>query len=118
VLQPLHLNSFVPKDAMDESFDEPIQIEINGILDLHHFSPKDLKFLIADYIDECRIRNICEIKIIHGKGKGVLRRTVHALLERHPKVLSYHLADETNGSWGATIALLRYPHLSSGSKPD
>jgi DNA-nicking Smr family endonuclease len=92
---------------MDDFFDKPIQIEIDGILDLHHFSPKDLSFLLPDYIDECLQRNILEIKIIHGKGKGVLRRTVHALLERHPAVRSYRLAGETNGSWGATVVLLR-----------
>ena len=92
---------------MDEHPENPVHIEINGVIDLHHFSPKDLKYLIPDYLAECAEKNIYEIKIIHGKGKGVLRRTVHSLLSKNPDVLSYRLAAEQNGSWGATIVQLR-----------
>ena len=92
---------------MDEHSQDPVSIEINGVLDLHHFSPKDLKYLIPDYLAECAEKNIYEVKIIHGKGKGVLRRTVHSLLHKNPHVLSYRLAPEGSGSWGATIVELR-----------
>lgn len=92
---------------MDEYFDDPVPIEINGILDLHHFSPKDLKYLLPDYIDECRKAGIYELRIIHGKGTGALRRTVHSLLNRSSYVSSFQLADETRGSWGATIVNLK-----------
>lgn len=92
---------------MDEHFQDPVPIEINGILDLHHFSPKDLGYLIPDYLQECAARNITEVKIIHGKGKGILRRTVHALLDKNSQVHSYRLASEQNGSWGATIIQLK-----------
>lgn len=92
---------------MDDYFDDPVPIEINGILDLHHFSPKDVKHLIADYIDECRKADIYELRIIHGKGIGALRRTVHSLLNKSSHVSSFHLADETRGSWGATIVNLK-----------
>ncbi len=92
---------------MDEHSDNPVHIEINGVIDLHHFSPKDLKYLIPDYLAECAEKSIYEIKIIHGKGKGVLRRTVHSMLSKNPAVLSYRLAPEQNGSWGATIVQLR-----------
>ena len=91
----------------DESFtNQPVHIVIDGTLDLHHFSPKDLKCLIPDYLQECLDRNIYEIKIIHGKGKGVLRRSVHSILARCPEVESFHLAPEHQGSWGATIVIL------------
>lgn len=85
---------------------DPIELPIDGILDLHLFDPKDLGELIPDYIEACLEKNIISIRIIHGKGKGVLRRTTHALLERNPKVLSYRLADD-GSSWGATLAELR-----------
>lgn len=93
---------------MDDFYeeDDQVQVPIDGILDLHPFSPKDLKYLIPDYIEECRQRNILEIRFIHGKGIGNIRRSVHALLERNPAVASYRLAGEDAGSWGATIAVL------------
>ena len=65
---------------------EPIELPINGTLDLHHFNPKDLGDLIPDYIDACIEEEIYSIRIIHGKGKGVLRRTVHSLLNKNNKV--------------------------------
>ncbi len=92
---------------MDEPYQDPVPIEINGTLDLHHFSPKDLRTLVPDYLSECAERNITEVKIIHGKGKGILRRTVHALLDKNPQVHSYRLAAEQSGSWGATIVQLK-----------
>ncbi len=92
----------------DEHFNtEPIELEIDGTLDLHTFSPKDLKYLIPDYLDECYKRDIFQVKIIHGKGKGNLRRSVHALLDRNSLVAGYRLADLFNGSWGATVVELK-----------
>lgn len=87
--------------------DEPVKLEIDGTLDLHTFSPKDIKQLIPDYLNECRSRKIYQVKIIHGKGKGVLRRSVHSLLDRNPLVAGYRLADMLNGSWGATVVSLK-----------
>jgi len=77
------------------------------MLDLHAFQPKDVKDLVPDYIAECRKQNILQVRIIHGKGTGALRETVHALLDRMPEVVSYKLADEQAGGWGATIAVLK-----------
>jgi len=87
--------------------DEIIKLEIDGILDLHPFSPKDLKYLIPDYIDECLKGHIYQIRFIHGKGKGNIRRSVHALLERNKSVAAYNLADQVSGGWGATIVILK-----------
>lgn len=78
---------------------------IDGILDLHAFKPNEINSLIPEYITECIDRNILEIRIIHGKGKGVLRRGVHAILERDPRVISFEMAKDRS-SWGATIVHL------------
>jgi DNA-nicking Smr family endonuclease len=91
---------------MEEKDTGPIQIPINGILDLHMFSPKDAASVVKEYIHSCLEKEIYEIRIIHGKGKGVLRKTVHALLERHPDVIEFKL-DSGPSSWGATLVFLR-----------
>ena len=98
---------------MDEI--QPIEIPIDGTLDLHTFQPREVKALLIDYIAECRQRNILELRIIHGKGTGALRRTVHAALDKMPEVASFRLADETGGSWGATLVSLK-PATDIGSK--
>ncbi len=93
----------------EDNFNEndPVAIEIDGILDLHPFSPKDLKTLIPDYLEECQKKGIMEVKIIHGKGIGNIRRSVHALLARNPLVADFRQAELHSGSWGATIVRLQ-----------
>jgi DNA-nicking Smr family endonuclease len=85
----------------------PVAIPIDGILDLHTFLPKDVKDLLPEYFAECRKRGILQVRIIHGKGIGALRETVHALLILMPEVDSFMLADEQAGGWGATIVHLK-----------
>jgi dsDNA-specific endonuclease/ATPase MutS2 len=87
--------------------DEIVQMPIDGVLDLHTYSPKDLKFLIPDYLEECYRANIYQVRIIHGKGRGNLRRTVHAILGRLSGVKEFRLANEAAGGWGATLVVLR-----------
>jgi dsDNA-specific endonuclease/ATPase MutS2 len=94
-------------DENFENIEEPVELVIDGVLDLHPFSPKDLKDLIPDYIDECLKLGILDLKIIHGKGIGNIRRSVHSLLDRNPNVLHYKLGNENSGSWGATIIQLK-----------
>ena len=84
---------------------EPVELPIDGILDLHLFNPKEVKDLISDYIEACLDKNIYSIRIIHGKGKGVLRRMVHSILDNHERASSYRLADDSS-SWGATLVEL------------
>lgn len=94
-----------PEDADEEIVDLPI----DGTLDLHLFDPRDVKELIPIYLDECLKRGITQVRIIHGKGKGVLRRIVHAQLDRYPHVVAYRHEGGSGGSWGATVVTLEKP---------
>lgn len=87
--------------------EDPIQLPIDGVLDLHTFNPRDIKDLIPEYLEACRQRGIYQVRIIHGKGRGALRQTVHALLAKHPQVRSFTLDHPQYGGWGATIVYLR-----------
>jgi len=86
--------------------DEPVRISIDGILDLHAFAPRDTTSVVEEYLRECLKKGIFEVRIIHGKGRGVLRRTVHALLKKHPNVVDFALDSGPSG-WGATWVYLR-----------
>lgn len=94
---------------MDEPQDETLEwvrLAIDGTLDLHTFPPGEIRQLIPDYIEACLLEGILDLRIIHGKGKGVLRRLVHAILDRHPNVASYRHEEGTGGGWGATVVRL------------
>ena len=93
-------------------FGSPVELEINGELDLHTFRPSELAPLLKDYIDECRAQGILSLRIIHGKGHGVLRKRVHHLLEKSPLVRSFRLAPPNAGGWGATLVELKPPAAS------
>jgi DNA-nicking Smr family endonuclease len=87
--------------------DKPIELAIDGVLDLHTFQPREVKELIPDYLAACREKRIQQVRIIHGKGTGALRDTVHAILRRMPEVNSFRLAGDEGGGWGATIVVLK-----------
>ena len=85
---------------------EPVEIPIDGTLDLHTFNPREVKELLPHYLNTCRGKGIYEVLVIHGKGTGMLRETVHSLLRKLPGILSFRLAGEHTGGWGATIVQL------------
>jgi len=93
--------------------DEPVDLPIDGVLDLHMFNPKDIKSLVPEYLMACQQRGIFQVRIIHGKGIGNLRRTVHAILARHREVISFTLDHPQFGGWGATLVYLREPKKSA-----
>jgi DNA-nicking Smr family endonuclease len=87
--------------------DDPLEIPIDGVLDLHTFQPGEVKDLVPEYLEECRRRGILQVRIIHGKGTGALRRMVHAILAKNPWVLRFRTADWGGGGWGSTEVMLR-----------
>ena len=91
---------------MTETTDGPVDLPIDGVLDLHTFRPADVKGVVTDYLAECRARGILQVRVIHGKGIGQLRQTVHSILAKHPHVISFALASEAYGGSGATMVNL------------
>lgn len=91
----------------DDVDDEPVDMPIDGTLDLHTFHPRDIKHLVPDYLHECRDRGILQVRVVHGKGTGALRKGVLALLDRIDYVESYTPGGMGGGGWGATIVHLR-----------
>ncbi|HYG21543.1 MAG TPA: Smr/MutS family protein [Verrucomicrobiae bacterium] len=89
--------------------DDPIELPIDGVLDLHTFRPREVGELVPDYLAACLAKGILQVRIIHGKGTGQLRTRVHAILARHPDVLSFTLDHPELGGWGATLVKLREP---------
>ena len=87
----------------------PVELPIDGVLDLHTFRPQDVKPVVLDYLEECRARGILQVRVIHGKGIGQLRQTVHSILAKHSHVISFALAGEAYGGSGATIVQLSPP---------
>ncbi len=90
-----------PRDGGD-----PVEIPIDGILDLHQFQPGDVKDLVPHYLEVCREKGILRVRIIHGKGTGALQRSVHSILSKLPCVASFKTAMEDEGGWGATVVEL------------
>jgi dsDNA-specific endonuclease/ATPase MutS2 len=87
----------------------PVELPIDGTLDLHTFRPREVKDLVPEYLGLCREKGILRVRIVHGKGDGSMLRTVHGLLKRIPDVESFDLAGPEEGGGGATIVRLRGP---------
>ncbi|MDX1950584.1 MAG: Smr/MutS family protein [Verrucomicrobiota bacterium] len=87
--------------------EEPVKLPITDTLDLHTFRPTDLSALVPDYLSECRARGILQVRVIHGKGVGNIRKSVHAILSRLEYVASFSDASALYGGLGATIVNLR-----------
>lgn len=97
-----------PSDPPDDSNPrEPFPLPIDGVLDLHPFRPSEVKDLVLDYLAACQERDILTVRIIHGKGIGALKKTVHALLARHPDVIEFTLDHPLFSGAGATLVRLR-----------
>jgi hypothetical protein len=98
-----------PPIAAPTGEEAPIEIPVDGTLDLHTVAPAEVKDVVTAYVEACAARGIFELRIVHGKGTGALRRTVEAVLGRLPQVAGARLADESAGGWGATLVTLRRP---------
>ncbi len=96
----------VPEEPPAPPEEEVVELPIDGVLDLHHFHPREVKNLVSDYLDACKDKGIQEVRLIHGKGSGQLREKVHSVLRGHPSVISFSLSGDRSG-WGATVARLK-----------
>ena len=94
-----------PFDPFDP-FPEPVEIPITDIFDLHTIQPRDVKLVVEEYLHEARRLGFRSVRIIHGKGVGVQREMVRAILGRTPFVLDWTDAPPEAGGLGATIARL------------
>ena len=82
----------------------PHHVPIDAELDLHTFHPRDIRSVVEEYVNAAHAAGLREVRLIHGRGKGVQRGIVQATLERHPLVVSFYDAPETH--LGATVAVL------------
>lgn len=95
----------------DEPFSDPIVLPLEDVIDLHPFAPKEIRSVVEEYLLECCTAGMTRVRLIHGKGKGVQRQSIRALLERLPYVESFQDAPLGAGSWGATLVILK-PELA------
>ena len=88
---------------------EPVNLPIVDTLDLHTFQPRDIPQLLDDYFGACIESGIYSVRVIHGKGKGILRSRVQKILSQHPAVLSFKNAPPEAGGWGSQLVELKRP---------
>jgi DNA-nicking Smr family endonuclease len=91
----------------DAPFPDPVEIPIEDALDLHRFLPREIEDVVEGYLEAAAERGFREVRIIHGRGRGVQRARVHRVLARSPLVLHFEEAPAERGGWGATCVWLR-----------
>ena len=95
-----------PRNSKGE-FPQTVTLEITGELDLHSFNPRDVGSLVPEYLKACKDAGIKTVRIVHGKGTGTLRRSVHSILKDLDMVDSFKIAGLHEGHWGATLVFLK-----------
>ena len=93
--------------------DDPVRVPIEGEIDLHAFAPRDIPSVVAEYVDAAAAAGFREVRVVHGRGRGVQRGIVQAALDRHPRVLAFW--DDPTAHLGATIAKLD-AHSETGAR--
>jgi dsDNA-specific endonuclease/ATPase MutS2 len=102
-----------PQDAtVDDTdcafpFPEPVVLPLEDVLDLHPFAPSEIRSVVEEYLGQCCEAGFTTVRLIHGKGKGVQRESIRALLSRLPVVQAFHDAPAEAGGWGATVVILQ-----------
>lgn len=86
---------------------KPVIFPVEDVIDLHTFRPGEVKQLLDDYFSECIKKNIFTVRVIHGKGRGILKKRVESILDKNPKVVSHAPAPPGAGGWGATMVRLK-----------
>lgn len=98
----------LPSTEPDDSFfEEPIVLPLEDSIDLHAFAPRDIPSVVEEYIHQCHQAGFFEVRVIHGKGKGVQRQIVQSVLAKNPLVSSFKDAPPESGGWGSTVVLLK-----------
>ena len=91
----------------DDPFDEPVEIPITDVFDLHSILPRDAKSAVEEYLSEAHARGFRYVRIIHGRGIGAQREMVRKILTRTAFVEDFEDAPMEAGGWGATVVILR-----------
>lgn len=91
----------------EQPFPDPVELPIEDALDLHAFSPKDIPAVVESYLEAAAEAGFHEVRLIHGRGKGIDRRRVQSLLSRNPLVRGFADAPPERGGWGATLVWLK-----------
>ena len=103
-------------DPEDEDWEpDVVEVPITDAIDLHTFRPRDVTSVVDSYLATAQSKGFREVRLIHGKGKGVQRAQIRQLLERHPAVEDFEDAPPMRGGWGATIVTLKGSGGASGS---
>ncbi len=93
---------------------DPQPITLTDELDLHHFHPRDARMLIHEFLDVARERGFYRVRIVHGRGRSVLKRLLYAELEKRQDIKSFQ---DDQANWGATIVILDPPSEISSDTP-
>jgi len=98
---------FAEETTLDDDIPDEVRLPIEDAIDLHAFAPRDVRDVVASYLAAAQEAGFHEVRIIHGRGIGVQRETVRALLARDPRVASFADAPPDRGGWGATLVVLK-----------
>lgn len=108
------MSVWLPGGGMADEDDEPgapeegvVEIPLSDVLDLHGFPPRDVAEIVRTYLDDACRAGFRALRIVHGRGVGVQREMVRALLARHPRVAGFRDAPAEHGGRGATVVDLR-----------
>ena len=85
---------------------KPVKIAITNEIDLHTFRPEEVEDLLDEYFSECIKHDIFSVRVVHGKGTGVLKKRVRSALKKNPLVTAFNDATPEAGGWGATMVTL------------
>lgn len=100
----------VQPDTLADDVDDPervVDMPLEDSLDLHTFQPRDVASVVEEYLFAAQKAGFAEVRVIHGRGKGVQRKIVHSVLSRHPAVAAFRTPPQTRGGWGATLVDLK-----------
>jgi dsDNA-specific endonuclease/ATPase MutS2 len=94
---------------MTSDFDDPVRVPIEDSIDLHPFAPKDIPSVVEAYLESAREAGFEEVRVIHGRGKGVQKERVRQVLARSEHVAHFEEATPDRGGFGATVVKLKSP---------